>query len=290
MKRNIMKISRNDPCPCGSGKKYKNCCMNKTSSQLEKKIRKLGIVLKTPEQVEGMRRAAVLVKKTLDLVAENIREGVSTNQINDWVHQFTIKNGGIPAPLNYRGFPKSVCTSVNEVVCHGIPDARKLKDGDIINVDVTTILNGYFADSSRTFTIGTPSKEALHTIDVSRKCLYLGIAQVKPGNTFGHIGRAIQTYAEAQGCAVVKDYCGHGVGLQFHEPPTVTHFENDDEFHDLEFVPGMTFTVEPMINFGNNWRVKLLKDGWTAVTIDNALSAQFEHTVLVTKTGVEIIV
>jgi len=264
--------------------------MNKKTNRLQKKIRKLGIILKTPEQIAGMRKSGALVKQTLDLVERNIREGLTTNEINDWVHQFTIQNGGIPAPLNYRKFPKSVCTSVNNVVCHGIPDDTRLKNGDIINVDVTTILNGYYADSSRTFTIGTPPREALHTIYVSRKCLELGIEQVKPGNTFGHIGRAIQTYAEAHNCAVVRDYCGHGVGLQFHEPPTVTHFKNNDEFHDLEFFPGMTFTVEPMINFGSNWQVRVLNDGWTAVTIDDAVSAQFEHTVLVTATGVEIIV
>ncbi|MBN1350665.1 type I methionyl aminopeptidase [candidate division KSB1 bacterium] len=290
MKKNALKIKRNALCPCGSGLKYKNCCMSNPERLMVHKLRKLKIRLKTPEQIAGMRKSGALVKTTLDLVEANIGAGISTNEINEWVHQFTIKNGGKPAPLNYRGFPKSVCTSVNDVVCHGIPNDRKLEKGDIINVDVTTILDGFYADSSRTFLIGRPSPEARHTVGVSRKCLYLGLQEVRPGNTFGMIGRVIQTYAESEGCAVVRDYCGHGVGLDFHEAPTVTHFENNDEFHDLEFVPGMTFTIEPMINFGSNWRVRVLNDGWTAVTVDGAISAQFEHTVLVTESGVEIIV
>ncbi len=281
------KISRNAPCPCGSGKKYKHCCLNNPPStkpsdlQYAKKHR---IRIKTPEQVEGIRRAGRLVIETLDLVAPHIRPGMTTDEINTMVYDFTIRHGAIPAPLNYRGFPKSVCISINEVICHGIPGDRPFKDGDIVNVDVTSILNSYYADASKTFFVGTPGADAQKIVDVSRQCLAEGMAVVKPGNTVGDIGYAIQSYAEAQGCSVVREFVGHGVGVDFHEAPQIPHYGKPGS--GVRLVPGMVFTIEPMINLGKKELV-VLDDGWTAVTKDGSLSAQFEQTLLVTESGVE---
>lgn len=281
------KISRNAPCPCGSGEKYKRCCLNKPVStqvpdlQYAKKNR---IRVKTPEQIEGIRRAGQLVIETLDLVKLHIRPGVPTDEINTMVHDFTIRHGAVPAPLNYRGFPKSVCVSINEVVCHGIPSDRELKDGDIVNVDVTSILSSYYADASTTFFVGTPSADARKIVNVSRQCLAEGMAAVKPGNTVGDIGYAIQYYAEGQGCSVVREFVGHGVGVDFHEPPQIPHYGRPGT--GVRLMPGMVFTIEPMINLGKKELV-ILDDGWTAVTKDGSLSAQFEQTLLVTETGVE---
>jgi len=281
------KISRNTLCPCGSGKKYKRCCLNTSPStrpsdlQYAKKHR---IQIKTPEQIEGIRRAGQLVIETLDLVAPHIRPGITTDEINTMVHDFTIRNGAVPAPLNYRGFPKSVCVSINEVICHGIPGDRPFKDGDIVNVDVTSILNSYYADASKTFFVGTPGADAQKIVNVSRQCLAEGVATVMPGNTVGDIGYAIQSYAEGQGCSVVREFVGHGVGIDFHEAPQIPHYGKPGI--GVRLVPGMVFTIEPMINLGKKELV-VLDDGWTAVTKDGSLSAQFEQTLMVTDSGVE---
>ncbi|MCP4678707.1 MAG: type I methionyl aminopeptidase [Deltaproteobacteria bacterium] len=245
-----------------------------------------GIVIKNKTQLESMRAACRLAAQTLEATAKILKPGIRTDDINDFVHRYTIKHGAIPAPLNYRGFPKSVCTSINEVVCHGIPSARKVQAGDIINVDVTSILNGWHGDVSATFYIGEPSEETRHLVEVTRKCLDLGIAEVKPGARLGDIGAAIQKHAEANGCSVVRDFVGHGIGQEFHEPPQVAHFGKRGRGQRLK--PGMVFTIEPMINQGT-WRLHTLKDGWTAVTDDGKLSAQFEHTVAVTENGVEVL-
>ena len=288
MKNRKVKIRRNDPCPCGSGLKYKKCCIGETNLEgrgvRELYFKRYRIRLKGKKDIEGIRRAGRLVIDTLDLVEGEIRPGMPTDEINTLVHEFTAKNGAVPAPLNYRGFPKSVCVSVNEVICHGIPGDRVLKDGDIVNVDVTPILEGYYADASKTFFVGTPGPDALKIVNVARESLKKGMSVVRPGNTVGDIGWAIQKYAEGQGCSVVREFVGHGVGFEFHEPPQVPHYGEKEE--GIPLVPGMVFTIEPMINLGNK-DLEILKDNWTAVTKDGSLSAQFEQTVLVTEDGFE---
>ena len=280
------KIGRNDPCPCGSGLKYKKCCLGNPAQPgtdiKDLYAKRYKIHLKNDREVEKIREAGRLVLKTLDLVADQIRPGIQTEQINTWVHEFTLANGGTPAPLNYRGFPKSVCVSVNEVICHGIPGERHLRDGDIVNVDITTILDGYYADASKTFFVGTPNQQARKIVNVARECLKRGIQQVRTGRTIGDIGWAIQQYAEGQGCSVVREFVGHGVGCEFHEQPQVPHFGRKNE--GIRLVPGMVFTIEPMINLGKH-HLKILDDDWTAVTRDGSLSAQFEQTILVTENG-----
>jgi methionyl aminopeptidase len=280
-----VKAGRNDPCPCGSGLKYKKCCLRRDRVDLKSLyLERYRIRLKEPHDIEGIRRTGRLVLETLELVGGEIRPGVSTDSIDALVHEFTVKNGAIPAPLNYRGFPKSVCVSVNEVVCHGIPGSRTLQEGDIVNVDVTTILNGYYADAGKTFLVGAVGLEAKRIVRVARESLRAGLAAVRPGNTIGDIGSAIQTYAEGEGCSVVREFTGHGVGFGFHEPPQVPHFGGKGQ--GIPLVPGMVFTVEPMINLGQK-EVVILDDGWTVVTKDRSLSAQFEQTVLVTDNGHE---
>jgi methionyl aminopeptidase len=283
------KLSRNEPCPCGSGKKYKKCCLNHPSPpthrpQQQAKLRQ--IIVKTPEQIAGIRKACRLASQTLDMVAERITAGVTTDEINTWVHEFTLEHGAIPAPLGYHGFPKSVCTSINHVICHGIPDATVLQDGDIINVDVTPILEGYYGDSSRMFLIGNPTDEARTLVRVAKECLDLGIEQVKPGARLGDIGYAIQRHAERQGFSVVRDFAGHGTGVEFHEAPQVLHYGRPGTGAVLR--PNMTITIEPMINTGR-FESRILADRWTAVTVDGSLSAQWEHTIRVTDTGVEVL-
>ena len=282
------KVGRNDPCPCGSGLKFKKCCLGKPDSQPvdlnTRYLEQYRIRLKSDADVEGIRKAGSLVIETLRLMEDFIRPGLATEEINTLVHEFTVRHGAVPAPLNYKGFPKSVCVSVNEVVCHGIPGERVLQDGDIVNVDVTSILNGYYADANRTFFAGRPGPDAEKIVAVSRECLKLGLAAVRPGNTVGDIGWAIQTYAEAQGCSVVREFTGHGVGFGFHEEPTIPHFGRKGS--GIVLAPGMVFTVEPMINLGER-EIRVLGDRWTAVTRDGSLSAQFEQTVLVTETGME---
>lgn len=285
-----MKLINKDECWCGSGKKYVECHF--TIDEKLSKMEDEGLIIppreiiKTPEQIDGIRKSSQVTKKVLDMVAERIRAGVTTDEINTWVHEYTLKLGGIPATLNYRGYPKSVCVSINEVVCHGIPDERVLKEGDIVNVDVTTIYKGYYGDSSRMFIIGEASKEAIRLVETAKECLYAGINVVKPFATFGDIGHAIQTLAEKKGYSVVREYGGHGVGIQFHEEPFVDHCA--EPHTGMIMLPGMTFTIEPMINEGT-YRCKVLRDGWTAVTADGKLTAQWEHTVLVTEEGVEIL-
>lgn len=286
----MKKLSRNDLCWCGSGKKYKNCHLKQDEKLIAMEDEGLIIppreIIKTAEQIEGIRKSGEVTKKVLDMVGERIGEGVTTDEINTWVHEYTLKLGAIPAPLNYMGYPKSVCVSINEVVCHGIPSDRALKNGDIVNVDVTSILNGYYGDASRMFIIGEASEKAVRLVEIAKECLYIGIEQVKPFATIGDIGYAIQKHAESKGYSVVREYGGHGIGLRFHEDPFVDHC--GQKHTGVVLVPGMTFTIEPMINEGT-YRCKVLEDGWTAVTADGKLTAQWEHTVLVTEDGVEIL-
>ncbi len=282
------KVGRNDPCPCGSGLKYKKCCLDKSRSSFlrlkEKYLQNYKIQLKEKEDIEAIRRAGRLALDTLRLVEEHLRPGMITDEINTLVHDFTIKHGAIPAPLNYRGFPKSVCVSVNEVICHGIPGDRVLKEGDIVNVDVTPILNGYYADTSKTYFLGKPGADALTLVKVTSECLKVGIDMVHPGNRIGDIGWAIQQHAENNGCSVVREFVGHGVGLDFHEAPQIPHYGQQGK--GIVLVPGMVFTIEPMINLGEKG-LHVLADNWTAVTNDGSLSAQFEQTILVTENGFE---
>jgi methionyl aminopeptidase len=281
-----IKIGRNAPCPCGSGKKYKNCCMGKESMLTVKEAyqRRYGIIIKEPHEIEGIRKSGKLLLSIMDKVEALIAPGITTDEINTLVADETGRAGAISAPLNYRGFPKSVCVSVNEVVCHGIPGNRVLKDGDIVNVDITPILDGYYADANKTFFVGTPSPDAVKVVEIARESLRRGIDTVRPGSHLGDIGYAIQSYAESLGCSVVREFVGHGVGIRFHEPPQVCHFGR--RHHGVELIPGMVFTIEPMINLGRK-EIRILGDKWTAVTNDGALSAQFEQTILVAETGWE---
>jgi methionyl aminopeptidase len=244
------------------------------------------IRLKEKEDIIGIKKAGRLAVDILNHVEEHIKPGITTNYINYLVEEFTKKNNAISAPLNYQGFPKSVCTSVNNVICHGIPDETVLKDGDIVNVDVTPILDGYYADANKTFFVGSPGKDAQKIVSVARECLRFGVLKVKPKNRIGDIGYAIQRYAEGQGCSVVREYVGHGVGFEFHEPPQIPHFGKKRQ--GITLVPGMVFTIEPMINLGKH-NLHVLHDNWTVVTDDGKLSAQFEQTVLVTYNGFEIL-
>jgi methionyl aminopeptidase len=243
------------------------------------------ITIHRPEDFEGMRRAGRLAAEALDMIIPHVRPGVTTALLDTLCHDFILAHGATPAPLGYRGFPKSICTSVNHVVCHGIPGERVLAEGDVVNIDVTVILDGWHGDSSRMYVAGEPSTKARKLLDVTYEALLRGIAAVKPGATLGDIGHAIQAYVEGHRFSVVRDFCGHGIGRRFHEPPNVLHFGRPGEGPVLK--PGMFFTIEPMVNAGRP-EVKILDDGWTAVTRDRSLSAQFEHMVGVTGTGVEI--
>ena len=238
-----------------------------------------------PEAFAAMHRAGRLAAEALDLLVPHVVPGVTTEELDELVYRFAIANDAVPAPLCYRGFPKSICTSINHVVCHGIPAPKPLRDGDILNIDVTLIVDGWHGDTSRMFAVGAVSRRAERLIEVTYEALMLGIAAVKPGGTTGDIGAAIQTFAEAERCSVVRDFCGHGLGRVFHDRPNILHYGHAGEGTELR--PGMLFTIEPMINLGKP-NVKILSDGWTAVTRDRELSAQFEHTVGVTETGVEI--
>lgn len=243
------------------------------------------IRIHTAEDFAGMRAAGRLAAETLDMITPHVVPGVSTAALDRLCHEFILAHGAVPAPLNYRGYPKSVCTSINHVVCHGIPGERRLVEGDILNIDVTVILNGWHGDTSRMFVAGHPSTRARMLIDATYVALMRGVAAVRPGATLGDIGQAIQVYVESQRFSVVRDFCGHGIGRAFHEPPNVLHFGRAGEGPKLQ--PGMFFTIEPMVNAGRP-EVKILDDGWTAVTRDRSLSAQFEHMVGVTESGVEI--
>jgi methionyl aminopeptidase len=243
------------------------------------------IKLHGAEAFAGMAKAGRLVAEVLDLLVDEVKPGVTTEALDAFVFEFAMAHGAIPAPLNYRGFPKSICTSLNHVVCHGIPGPRALKEGDILNIDVTLIVDGWHGDSSRMYGVGKISRAAERLLEVTYNSLMRGVAAVKPGATTGDIGAAIQAYAEGERCSVVRDFCGHGLGRVFHDRPNILHYGEPGE--GLPLKPGMLFTIEPMINLGKP-HVKILSDGWTAVTRDRSLSAQFEHTVGVTETGCQV--
>ncbi len=244
------------------------------------------ITIHAPEDYEGMRKAGRLAAEILDEMAGFVRPGITTNAINDYCHERILSAGAIPAPLNYRGFPKSVCTSVNHVICHGIPDEKKLKGGDIVNVDVTVIVDGWHGDTSRIYWVGDVPLKAKRLTQVTYECLMRGIEQVRPGATTGDIGHAIQTYAEAHGYSVVREYCGHGLGKVFHTAPNILHYGEKGQGVTLQ--EGMFFTIEPMINTGKPDTKLSAFDGWTVTTRDRSLSAQFEHSLAVTANGFEI--
>ncbi|MCZ8259593.1 MAG: type I methionyl aminopeptidase [Beijerinckiaceae bacterium] len=243
------------------------------------------IKLHGPEAFAAMRKAGKLTAEALDMLVGMVRPGVTTDAIDRVVFEFAMDHGAYPATLCYHGYPRSCCTSINHVVCHGIPADKPLRDGDIVNIDVTLIVDGWHGDSSRMYGVGDVPRRAMRLLEITHECLERGIAAVRPGNTTGHIGAAIQQFAEAERCSVVRDFCGHGLGLLFHDEPNILHYGRAGEGVLLK--PGMIFTIEPMINLGRP-HVKILSDGWTAVTRDRSLSAQFEHTIGVTETGVEI--
>jgi methionyl aminopeptidase len=245
----------------------------------------LRVKIHGPAAFDGMRNAGRLAAETLDFITPHVQPGIATGDLDRLCHDFIVGRGAIPAPLNYRGFPKSICTSINHVVCHGIPGDKRLQDGDIVNIDITVILDGWHGDTSRMFGVGKVGVKAQKLVDVTYEAMMRGIEAVRPGATLGDIGHAIQSYAESHRFSVVRDFCGHGIGQVFHDAPSVLHFGKAGAGPALR--PGMFFTVEPMINAGRH-EVKVLEDGWTAVTRDRSLSAQFEHTVAVTDEGVEI--
>jgi len=247
----------------------------------------MSITIKTAEEIEKMRIAGRLAADVLDMIEPYIKPGISTVELDNICHDFMVNEQNvIPAPLNYHGFPKSICTSVNHQVCHGIPSDKKLKKGDIVNVDITVIKDGYHGDTSRMFAVGKTSVAAQRIIQLSQDCLNIGIELVKPGTHLGDIGYAIQTYAEKNNCSVVQEYCGHGIGTAFHEEPQVVHYGKKNTGVVIE--QGMTFTIEPMINIGKR-HIRVLPDNWTVITKDRSLSAQWEHTILVTESGYEIL-
>ena len=286
------KLGRNDPCWCGSGRKYKKC--HEEFDDRIAYIRSQGhivpdhSIIKTPEQIQKIRESAKINIAVLDLVAEKIRAGMTTQEIDDIVAEKTAEMGGIPDPLNYEGYPKSVCTSINEIVCHGIPsDKVVLKEGDIINVDVSTILDGYFSDSSRMFCIGEVSEEKRRLVEVTKECVEIGLEKVKPWTFLGDMGQAVHEHAMKNGFSVVREIGGHGVGLEFHEDPWVSYVSKAGE--EMLLVPGMIFTIEPMVNMGTDKVFCDKEDGWTIYTADKKPSAQWEIMVLVTEDGHEVL-
>lgn len=286
------KLGRNDACWCGSGKKYKKCHID--FDERIKEIEGQGhivpdhTIIKTPQQIEKIKESAKINVAVLDYVAKHIRAGISTEEINEWVHNLTIEMGGIPATLDYEGFPKSVCTSINNEVCHGIPSKNIiLKDGDIINVDCSTELNGYFSDSSRMFCIGNVSDENRKLVEVAKQSLQEGLKAVKPWGFLGDMGQAVNDYVKSNGYSVVREVGGHGIGLEFHEEPWVSYVTTKGT--EMLMVPGMIFTIEPMINMGKADVFVDEENGWTIYTKDGSVSAQWEIQVLVTEDGYEII-
>jgi methionyl aminopeptidase len=311
---------RNDPCWCGSGQKYKKCHLDEDARgpggppapparrPLEPakvtprravppriarpdyattgRPRAQGSDVKTPEQLARLRRACAAAARVLRVAGEAVRAGITTDALDEIAHEETIRLGGYPSPLNYRGFPKSMCTSVNEVICHGIPDGRALEDGDIVNLDVTVFLDGMHGDCSATFLVGEVDAEGRRLVQVARECLAKGIAVVRPGNALSEIGKAIEAHASRHGYGVVRAYCGHGIGESFHTSLQIPHHYDPSLRRAME--PGMTFTIEPMITEGT-WEDLIWNDGWTAVTADGKRSAQFEHTIAVTANGAEIL-
>ena len=247
----------------------------------------MSIIIKNEHEIVKMRVAGKLAANVLEMIEPHVTPGITTNQLDQLCHDYIVNTlKAIPAPLNYRGFPKSICTSVNSTICHGIPSDKKLKKGDIINIDITVIKDGYHGDTSKMFNVGSISQHAQRLINITYESLRLGIEQVKPGATLGDIGHAIQKYAESNRYSIVREFCGHGIGKKFHEDPHVMHFGKPNEGEALE--PGMIITIEPMLNIGKR-HMKILKDGWTATTKDRSLSAQWEHTILVTQTNHEIL-
>ena len=285
-------IDRDSPCWCGSGRKYKKCHYDFDEKLMAYEHRGCIVpehnMIKTPEQIEKIKASAQVNIAVLDYVAEHIKEGVTTEDIDRWVYEETTRRGAIPAPLNYEGFPKSVCTSIDEVVCHGIPDPKRvLKNGDIINVDCSTILNGYYSDSSRMFCIGDVSPEKKRLVEIARQSLEVGLKEVNPWNFLGDMGSAIHNFVRANGYSVVREIGGHGIGLEFHEEPWVSYVS--EKGTEMLMVPGMMFTIEPMINMGKPDVFVDEDDDWTVYTEDGLPSAQWEIQVLVTEDGYEII-
>lgn len=283
-------IGRNDPCWCKSGKKWKQCHYPDTGpvSLKETYLKKFGIIIKDADQIAGIRASGHLAAKILDATCAMAKEGVTTDELNTFAHRLHQEAGALPAPLGYGHppFPKSICTSLNEVICHGIPDATPLKKGDIVNIDVTCILNGYYGDCSRMVVIGETTAERKLVVDVSYACLMHSIAILKPGVPVSAIGEIIEEYALKHHCSVVNQFVGHGVGVEFHEAPQVPHYRNNIQ---IPLVPGMTFTIEPMINAGVREAIVDRHDQWTARTHDGRASAQWEHTILITDNGHEIL-
>ena len=285
-------MERNELCWCGSGKKYKKCHID-----FDEKIEEFEVaghivpsheILKNAEQIEKIKESAKINIAVLDYVAEHIKAGISTAEIDKWVYDITTKMGGVPAPLNFEGFPKSVCTSINNEVCHGIPSEDVIiKDGDIINVDVSTNLNGYFSDSSRMFCIGNVSEESRKLVEETKNAVYEGLKQVKPWGFLGDMGQAVNDYVKSKGYSVVREVGGHGIGLEFHEDPWVSYISKKGT--EMLMVPGMIFTIEPMVNAGKPDIFVDEDNGWTIYTEDNSMSAQWEIQVLVTEDGYEII-
>ena len=285
-------LNRNDVCWCGSNLKYKKCHLNFDEKLLEFKRKGVIVppreIIKNKEQIEGIRESGKINTAALDLVASKIKAGMSTEEIDTLIHDFTVSKGAIPAPLNYEGFPKSCCTSINDEVCHGIPDKNIiLKDGDIINVDVSTIYNGYFSDASRMFMIGNVHPDVEKLVKVSKECLDLGLQAAKPWGFLGDVSEAVQKHAESNGYSVVREFGGHGVGLEFHEDPFVSRVGKKGT--DMLLVPGMVFTIEPMINMGKRYIFVDEENDWTALTEDGYPSSQWEYTVLITEDGTEIL-
>ena len=288
----MIKLGRNDSCWCGSGRKYKACHMAMDEKihryELEGHIVPPGKILKTEKQIQGIRESSVINMAVLDAVGEMIGPGISTQQIDDVVTEVTARMGGIAAPLNYEGFPKSVCTSINEVVCHGIPSKDViLKDGDIVNVDVSTLYKGYYSDSSRMYCIGQVSGEKRKLVEVTKECMELGLSMVKPWNFLGDMAQAVNDHARKNGYSVVVDIGGHGIGLEFHEEPFVSYVTSAGT--EMLMAPGMVFTIEPMVNMGTSEIYVDDSDGWTVYTADGKPSAQWEITVAVTKDGYEVL-
>ena len=286
----MKKLNRNAPCWCGSGKKYKNCHLEFDEKLSSFKRQGFPIpkqkIIKSAKDIEGIRKSCQLTKKILDELSTIIKPGITTNEIDAWVDKKTRENNATPAPLNYKGFPKSICTSINEVICHGIPSDRVLVEGDSINVDVTCILNGYYGDSCRMYAVGKISSEAERLIQTTKTCLDESIKALKPFSSLNVVGDTIEKIAHDAGYSVVEMFGGHGVGNAFHEEPFVFHYKREDK--QMICAPGMVFTIEPMINMGTH-EAEILDDDWTAVTQDRKLSAQWEHTVLITDSGVEIL-
>lgn len=287
-----MKLGKNEPCWCGSGEKYKRCHLDFDEKLEELHLQGIPVpphsMIKNKKQIDGIRESGVINTALLGEVAKSIHEGITTEEIDDLVYDFTMSHGAVPATLGYEGFPKSCCTSVNNEICHGIPsDKVILREGDIVNVDVTTIYHGYFADASRMFCIGQLSPDAEKIVRVARECLEAGIAAVRPWGRLGDIGAAIQAVAQREGCSIVRDIGGHGVGLEMHEDPYVCHVGHAGT--GMVLAPGMVFTVEPMVNLGTDKFFIDKRNGWTVYTKDGKLSAQWEHTLAVTETGIEIL-